>query len=37
MRIDPPDPLTVQLLALNYTHHFLMLGDLRLWQSLEQK
>jgi hypothetical protein len=36
MRIDPADPLTVQMLALNHKHHFLMLGDLRFGQSLEQ-
>jgi len=36
MRIHPANPLAVQLLALNHTHHFLMLGDLRLRQSLEQ-
>src|SRR6516225_2856651 len=36
MRIDPADPLAVQVLALNHAHHFLMLGDLRLGQSLEQ-
>jgi len=36
MRIDPAYPPTVQALALNHTHHFLVLRGLHLGQGLEQ-
>ena len=36
MRIDPAHPSAVQPLALDHTHHFLLLRGLRFGQGLEQ-